>query len=54
MKVRLQNKEALLLELFLKNKTKIVTKEMIVEKLYGIESYSEGTIKNIISQLRKN
>lgn len=53
MKVRLQNKEALLLELFLKHKTQIVTKEMIGYELYADEVYSEGTIKNLISKLRK-
>jgi DNA-binding response OmpR family regulator len=50
---RLQNKEALLLELLIKHRNKIVTKEMIAYEIYGDGTYSEGSIKNLILKLRK-
>ena len=52
-KIRLQNKEALLLELFIKNRTKLVTKDMIALEVYGDDFYSEGGTKNLIMKLRK-
>lgn len=43
-----------LLELFLENKDKIVTKEMIVNKLWSTqEDYSEGSIRVYINHVKK-
>ena len=43
-----------LLELFLENKDKIITKEMIVLKLWSIEEeYSEGSIRVYVNSLKK-
>lgn len=43
-----------LLELFLENRDKIITKEMIVSKLWSIdEEYSEGSIRVYINSVKK-
>jgi len=43
-----------LIELFLENKEKIITKEMIVSKLWSTEEeYSEGSIRVYINQVKK-
>ncbi len=43
-----------LLELFLENKDKIVTKDMIVQKLWSVEEdYSEGSIRVYINSVKK-
>ena len=43
-----------LLELFLENKEKIITKEMIVNRLWSPEEdYSEGSIRVYINQIKK-
>lgn len=49
----LQKKESMLLSLLIKNKDRLVTKEMIDRTLYDTEAMSVGTVKNIISHLRK-
>ena len=49
----LPNKEAQLLELLLKNKQKLVTKEMIEYELYPNEIMSESGLKNLIFKLRQ-
>lgn len=49
----LQNKEALLLELLLKNRQRLVTKEMIENTLYYDDVLSEGGLKNLLLKLRK-
>ncbi|RXK00955.1 DNA-binding response regulator [Arcobacter sp. CECT 8986] len=47
-------KIAFLLELFLENKDSIVTKEMIISKLWSTsEEYSEGSIRVYINNLKK-
>ena len=43
-----------LMELFVENKGEIVTKEMIISKLWAInEEYSEGSIRVYINQIKK-
>ena len=43
-----------LLELFLENRDKIITKEMIVSKLWSVdEEYSEGSIRVYINHVKK-
>ena len=43
-----------MLELFLENRNEIVTKEMIISKLWSAsQSYSEGSIRVYINQLKK-
>ncbi|AXH15155.1 response regulator transcription factor [Malaciobacter mytili] len=43
-----------LLELFLENKESIITKEMIISKLWSVsEEYSEGSIRVYINNLKK-
>lgn len=43
-----------LLELFLENKNQIITKDMIVSRLWGInEEYSEGSIRVYINGIKK-
>ncbi len=43
-----------LLELFLENKENIITKEMIISKLWSVsEEYSEGSIRVYINNLKK-
>ncbi|TLP36272.1 response regulator transcription factor [Arcobacter arenosus] len=43
-----------LLELFLEKKEKIITKEMIIDRLWGCsEGYSEGSIRVYINNLKK-
>ena len=43
-----------LMELFVENKGEIVTKEMIISKLWSTsQEYSEGSIRVYINQLKK-
>ncbi|WP_419764891.1 MAG: response regulator transcription factor [Arcobacter sp.] len=52
--MKLPTKVVELLELFLENKDKIVTKEMIVDKLWSTqEDYSEGSIRVYINHVKK-
>lgn len=46
-------KEALLLELLLKNRGKIVSKERIADAVYDGEEMSEGGLKNLVLKLRQ-
>ena len=44
-----------LIELFIENRGEIVTKEMIISKLWAInEEYSEGSIRVYINQIKKS
>ena len=52
--MKLPTKVVDLLELFLENKDKIVTKDMIVDKLWSTqEDYSEGSIRVYINHVKK-
>lgn len=52
--MNLPSKVVDLLELFLENREKIVTKEMIVNKLWSVEEdYSEGSIRVYINHVKK-
>ncbi len=43
-----------LLELFLENKESIITKDIIISKLWSVsEEYSEGSIRVYINNLKK-
>jgi YesN/AraC family two-component response regulator len=49
----LQNKESLLLELFLKHRKQLLKKETIEYEVYSDSVLSEGGLKNLILKLRK-
>lgn len=52
-KITLQNMEAMLLELMIKYKNQIVTKQMIEHFIYKEGVMSEGGLKNLVFKLRK-
>jgi len=53
-KVKLAIKVLKLLELLLENRSKVVTKEQIIYKLWSVhETYSEGSIRVYINKLKK-
>lgn len=49
----LQMKESLLLELFLRHRGRVVTREMIADRVYDGEEMSEGGVKNLVLKLRE-
>lgn len=54
--LRLPKKENQILEFFLQNKGKLITREIIMKKIWGIDDYfyiTENTINATISKLRK-
>ena len=52
--INLASKVIDLLELFIQNKDTIISKEMIVDKLWGYdEDYSDGSIRVYINSLKK-
>lgn len=53
--IKLSRKVTLLLELFISNANKIVTKEQIIDSLWSASSeYSEGSIRVYINKLKKH
>ncbi len=52
--IKLSMKSILLLELFLENRTKVVTKEQIIEKLWSsADEHSDGSIRVYVNKLKK-
>lgn len=52
--INLANKVIDLLELFIQNKDTIISKEMIIDKLWGYdEDYSDGSIRVYVNNLKK-
>lgn len=51
-KIDIGHKEHQLLELLVDNSNKVVTKSMIVETIWPLESVTESALKNLLSRLR--